>query len=342
MLLAIPAATAQQGKLKEGEVFNLTILQTNDLHGQLESLTPLGTWDWSTWPPTWIPELDSDGNPVFHENNIAKYATIIKQVRAQEQNVLLVDGGDIFWRGPFAALQGEVEAAVLKKIGYDVMVLGNNDFRINQAGTGTPEERYEQLKDYHRDVNFPILCANVVVKETGKLIQNIKAFKIFTYSGVKVNVVGVTSMKPEERGFLEVADLDFIPPVESLTNTLASMNPKSDINLVLSHAGNWEPDFLDHQLAQVDGVAAVLGADSHKVIDPPEFEIRDDQVVPITQAGGETLNYLARLDLTFQVIDGKMQLIGYDGFLYDLTGVEADPEIMEIIDYYRMLLEDAA
>ncbi len=58
-------------------------------------------------------------------------------------------------------------------------------------------------------------------------------------------------------------------------------------------------------------------------------------MVPITQAGGEQENYLGRLDLTFEVVDGKITLVKSDGFLYDVTNVPADPEIQAIIDDYR-------
>jgi 5'-nucleotidase len=72
--------TADAEKLKEGERFDLTILQTNDLHGHLDDIITL-----------------KDGT--VHENSIAKYATIIEDVRNEEENVLLVDGGDVFLRG---------------------------------------------------------------------------------------------------------------------------------------------------------------------------------------------------------------------------------------------------
>ncbi|MFE4142581.1 hypothetical protein ACFX4I_11950 [Peribacillus sp. YIM B13472] len=78
------AVTADaEEKLKEGEKFKLTILQTNDFHGHLD-----------------------DGT--LHHNSIAKYATIIENVRNEEENVLLVDGGDVFLRGEFQAGQGEL------------------------------------------------------------------------------------------------------------------------------------------------------------------------------------------------------------------------------------------
>ena len=117
-------------------------------------------------------------------------------------------------------------------------------------------------------------------------------------------MIGLTSMKPEIRGWNDVADLDFIEPVETLKALLPEVSEKSDINVVLSHAGNPE----DHNLAQVPGVSAVLGADTHKVIKTPEYEFNGEWMVPITQAGGEQENYLGRLDLTFEVVDGEMNV----------------------------------
>ncbi len=307
-----PFTAVAEEKLKKGEKFELTILQTNDFHGHLDDIVTL-----------------VDGT--VHHNSIAKYATIIENVRNEEENLLLVDGGDVFLRGEFQAGQGELETSLLKALDYDAMVRGNNDFRVYPAGEGTQKSRYEQLKNYHRNVNFPILTGNVIDRETGKYIQNVKPWKSFSFNGVKVGMIGLTSMKPEIRGWNDVADLDFIEPVEALNELLPEVSEKSDINIVLSHAGNTE----DHKLAQVPGVSAVIGADTHKVIETPEYEFNGEVMVPITQAGGEQEHYLGRLDLTFEVVDGKMTLVESDGFLYDVTNVRADPEIQEIIDEYR-------
>jgi 5'-nucleotidase len=62
-------------------------------------------------------------------------------------------------------------------------------------------------------------------------------------------------------------------------------------------------------------------------------------MVPITQAGGEQEHYLGRLNLTFEVVDGKMILVESNGFLYDVTNVPADPEIQAMIDDYRAELK---
>ncbi|MBR2248823.1 MAG: hypothetical protein IJ880_17715 [Bacilli bacterium] len=153
-----------------------------------------------------------------------------------------------------------METSLLKELGYDAMVLGNNDFRVYPAGEGTPDSRYEQLKDYHRNLNFQIFTGNVINRETRKYLQNVKTWKNFTFDGAKVGMIGLTSMKPEIRGWNGVADLDFIEPVKALNALLPEVSEKSDINIVLSHAGNDD----DHKLAQVPGVSVVIGADTHR------------------------------------------------------------------------------
>lgn len=315
---SVPAATAQDAKLREGTTFELTVLQTNDLHGHLDDIT-----------------TRSDGSQ--HENSVAKYSTIIDQVRAEEENVLLLDGGDLFLRGEFQELQGELEAQILKEIHYDAMTIGNNDFRVYPAGTGTQEQSLAQLKNYQTTVNFPILLGNVVTRDTGDYLPFVKPYAMENYQGVKVGVIGVTSMKPELRGWDDVSGLDFIDPVEALEGGLIKQaSAKSDVNIVLSHAGN--PD--DHRIARVGGVDAVIGADTHLVLRTPETEVNaEGNIVPITQAGGEQEHYLGRLDLTFQVRDGEYVLTEHDGYLYDLDGVQPDPRIVALIEKYRAQLK---
>jgi len=316
---AAPALAAPEGsegaKLTEGRRFALTIMQTNDFHGHLREIV-----------------TGEDGEP--HENNVAKYATLIDQVRAEEENVLVLDGGDLFLRGEFETFQGALETEILKSIGYHATVVGNNDFRVFPAGSGTAESSYEQLKDYQRTLNFPILLGNVVVEETGTYLPFTKPHTTQNFAGVKVGIIGVTSMKPELREWEDVASLDFIDPVDALEGGLIEeVGAKADVTVVLSHAGN--PD--DHRIAQVAGVDAVLGADTHKIIRTPETEVNPEgHLVPITQGGGEQEHYLGRLDLTFEVQGGRYVLVDHSGFLYeDLTGVEEDPDVVAIIEKYQ-------
>lgn len=92
------AAPQKNGATKgQPQTFELTIVQTNDLHGHLEEVLTL-----------------PDGSE--HENNVAKYSTLIQQIRAEEENMLVVDGGDVFLRGEFEQYQGALETEILKRI----------------------------------------------------------------------------------------------------------------------------------------------------------------------------------------------------------------------------------
>ena len=50
------------------------------------------------------------------------------------------------------------------------------------------------------------------------------------------------------------------------------------------------------------------------------------------QAGGEYDQFLGRLDLEYTYTEGAWTLTDFDGYLYDLEGVEPDQEIQDLID----------
>ncbi|MCG3398927.1 bifunctional metallophosphatase/5'-nucleotidase [Staphylococcus massiliensis] len=323
MMLSVLSFVPQQAdaseKLKEGETFHLTVLHSNDWHGHLDDTTKLE-------------------NGKMHENNVAKYATKIKEVKQQEDNVLVLDGGDLFLRGEFESAEGDLETKLMKKMGYDGLVIGNNDFRVHPAGTGDPAQRDAFLKNYQKNANFPLLLGNVIDKDTNDYMKMTDLYHTYTFKkGVKIGVIGLTSMKPENRKWNDVKDLDFIEPTKALKKLVPEVSKKSDANIVLSHVGNKG----DHDLAKHPGVSAVLGADTHKVIKGgAEYESNGHENVPITQGGGEEEHYLGRLNLTYKVKNGQLELVDSKDKLYDIENVKADPKIKHMIDEYRADMKD--
>lgn len=195
-------------------------------------------------------------------------------------------------------------------MGYDAWVLGNNDFRIPPEG-GTIEEGNEQLQALIELAEFPTLCANVTMKETGEYIDNVLPYTIKEVGGLKIGIIGVISLKPQ-----------------------------TDINIVLSHTGL----AIDTKIANIDGVSAVMGADDHYIITNPIYYPGNDNFksTPIVQNGGEQDQYLGRLDLEYELVDGTWTLKDFSGSLYDLEGVEGNEEIQSMIDEYRAQQETEA
>ena len=62
---------------------------------------------------------------------MAQRSNIIKNIRKENKNVLLLDAGDIFQGTPyFNYYGGELEFKLMSEMKYDAATLGNHDFDI--------------------------------------------------------------------------------------------------------------------------------------------------------------------------------------------------------------------
>ena len=92
--------------------FSLIVLHTNDNHGRFEETDTHG---FMCFPN------DAQAGKCF--GGMARRATIIKQIRSQEKNVLLLSGGDVLtgtlW---YSVYRGNATRDFMNKLGYDAMV----------------------------------------------------------------------------------------------------------------------------------------------------------------------------------------------------------------------------
>lgn len=114
---------------------------------------------------------------------LAKFYSAVESVRSKnKENTLLLDAGDninrILWHGK-EVFEG------LKMIGTDCMVLGNHEF---DRGLQQLEENIDYIKD-----KFPILCANIIVKETNDFIKGVKPYVIIEKNNIKYGIIGITT-----------------------------------------------------------------------------------------------------------------------------------------------------
>lgn len=294
---------------KNGDLYKLTILHTNDLHGNLDQLT--------------------------------KYSTIIKKVKSEVENVLVMDGGDLFLRGEFEEHRGKVEVEVLNELGYDYWVPGNNDFRVPDKSNQTSIQSNRQLSSIINSGQFQSICANVKFKDENYL-PNVKPYSIKNINGLRVATIGITSLKPQTRNWNEVSDKIFVNGDEIIQDIVLELKDKSDINIVLSHAGIITDVKMAGKFYLNSEISAVIGADDHFILNKPMHTVRkgkDNKIktTPITQAGGEVEHFLGRLDLTYKYEDGKWNLDDFEGQLYDITNVKEDNKIKNILKKYRSL-----
>jgi 5'-nucleotidase len=159
-LSAIGLSLLPQLSFGNNKDIKLTILHTNDMHSHIHPFT-------------------SGRNKGL--GGIAQRAALIKQIRKQEEHVLLLDAGDIFQGTPyFNFYGGELEFKLMSEMKYDAVTLGNHDFDNGLKG----------LKKQLPHANFPFLIANYDFSDT-ILNDTFKPYKVFRKGDLKIGVFGI-------------------------------------------------------------------------------------------------------------------------------------------------------
>jgi 5'-nucleotidase len=267
--------------LAAGDVVKLTILHTNDVHSRIEP-------------------FPMDGSRNQGLGGTARRSALIKQIRSREQNVLLLDAGDIFQGTPyFNKYGGELEIKLMTAMGYDATTMGNHDFDNG-------------LEGFHKQLthaNFSILCSNYDFSNT-LLKGATQPYKVFKKGSLKIGVFGIGI---ELKGLVEeknYGDTVFIDPVAK-ANEIADLlknDLKCDLVICLSHLGYKYAlsKVSDQVLAKNNrNIDLIIGGHTHTFMDQPEdVQNLSGRITSINQVGFAGIN-LGRVDYYFERYKGK-------------------------------------
>lgn len=288
----------------ENKTFDLRILHTNDTHANVEK-----------YP---------------------RVVTAVNELRAEKDNSLLVDAGDVF-SGTlyFNKYLGQADLYFMNLLGYDAMTFGNHEF----------DKDSKTLADFVSKMNFPIVSANVNVRNDADLSPLFKDViggsneegEIFPaiikeMNGEKVGIFGLTT---EDTVFLANPsdDIVFENFIEKSKETVKMLEDEG-VNkiVVLSHLG-FNPD---RQLAAaVDGIDVIVGGHSHTALAAPLFVEKEEPTL-IVQTG-EYLNNLGLLDVTF---DENGVISEYDGKLVATKDFAEDEATRAKVEEFKAPLEE--
>ena len=252
---------------------HITILHTNDVHSHIEPFGP------------------NDGrNP--NMGGVARRATLVEQIRAENPNTLLLDAGDIFQGTPyFNFYGGELEFKLMSKLKYDAATLGNHDFDNGLDG----------LLAQMPHAEFDFISSNYDFSNT-ILDGQTSPFKVFMKDGVKIGVFGVgveLSGLVNESLYKETKYLDPVEIATEMTRIL-KQKQKCDLIICLSHLGyEYKNDskVSDVLLAkQTKDIDLIIGGHTHTFLDKPTIlQNLDGKKVLVNQVGCYGL-YLGRID----------------------------------------------
>ncbi|PQM69220.1 MAG: thiosulfohydrolase SoxB [Rhodobacterales bacterium] len=301
---------------------NVSIMHITDIHGQLKPLyfrepdINLGVGNVLGKPPHItgkeflkyfnIPVKSADAYSLSSEgfSSLAKtygkmggldrIATVVKSIRSERPNALLLDGGDT-WQGSYTAL---------KTNGMD-MVKAFNLLEVN-AMTSHWEftlgiERVMELVDNH--LNFPFLGANIFDTEWDE-----RAFEPYTFTeqnGKKIAIIG------QAFPYMPIANPSWMFPglsfgireknIQEIVNEVKSKN--ADLVVLLSHNGF----DVDRQLAtRTEGIDIIFCGHTHDALPIPIIENKT-----LLVASGSNGKFLSRIDLNVDkgIKDFKYRLI---------------------------------
>jgi 5'-nucleotidase len=260
----------------------LTILHTNDTHSRLEP-------------------FPMDGGRNQGLGGISARAKLIKQIRAEEEHVLLFDAGDIFQGTPYFNLyKGEPEIKAMTAMNYDACTIGNHDFDAGMENLAT------QLSAH---ANFPMLVANYDFTGT-PMEHKTQPYRIYKKGKLKIGVLGVGI---EGRGLIPdvlFGATKYLDPVQKANEYAYALkkNEGCDMVICLSHLGNKYSDkkVSDEVLAkESENIDLIIGGHTHSFLDKPiVYSNKKGEDVIVNQVGFAGI-ILGRLDFEFSKFSGK-------------------------------------
>jgi 5'-nucleotidase len=258
------------------EMMKLTILHTNDVHSRIDPFP-----------------MDGTNNQGL--GGVAKRAGLIKKIRAQEKNILLLDAGDIFQGTPyFNFYNGEIEMKLMSEMGYDAATIGNHDF---DAGM---DNLVLQLKN----ATFPLLNVNYDFSNT-VMKGHVQPHKIFKKQGIKIGVFGIGI---ELKGLVAQSlskETVYYDPLSNANKVAVFLKQeaKCDYVICLSHLGYKYKDTKidDVKLATNSRhIDLIIGGHTHTFLEKPDIlKNLDSQPVIVNQVGWAGI-MMGRIDVFFE------------------------------------------
>lgn len=263
----------------------LTILHFGDLHGHVEQAA----------------RIAKEINAITAENTKKGWVTLV------------LNGGDLISGTPVSAkFGGKAEVEFLNAIKTDAMALGNHDFDFS----------HDVLKKF--DPKFPVLAANVVFQDTGRLFTE-PLMILIPNKSLKIGIIGIAHPQtPQLTTPQNIANLKFEKSVPVVKKAMKDLVKITNVQIALTHEGVKN----DVELAKaVKDLDAVVGGHDH--VRPEEYcNIVAKRPVCQTPSYG---TFLGRIDL--EVDGSNVKEAGYKLIAID-NKTKEDPKVAGLMRPY--------
>ncbi|HUP61059.1 MAG TPA: 5'-nucleotidase C-terminal domain-containing protein [Thermoanaerobaculia bacterium] len=213
----------------------------------------VGTTDVHGWFNGHVESPEGGGEGVLW-GGLPALASYVEALREEHGGrVVVLDSGDMF-QGTLESNLFEGEAVVrgYNVIGYSAAALGNHEFDFGPVGPDSVvrspgDDPLGALKRNVELAMFPILSANVVEKETGKIPAWTKPYRVVVAGGARIGIIGLsTPDTPAVTMPSNVTTLQFTDPVAATVAAAKELRAlRVDAIVVTAHMGGRCPDMSD-------------------------------------------------------------------------------------------------
>ncbi|MDX1301560.1 bifunctional metallophosphatase/5'-nucleotidase [Photobacterium sp.] len=298
----------------DGDILDVTILGTSDIHGHFMP------WDYAS------DKLNMRGS-------LSQIATKVKNIRTEQSNVILVDAGDTIQGNFVETFKDEpVDPMMLgfNEMAYDVWVLGNHEFDFG-------------LKVLNRSLsqfNGQSLAGNITRADGNPFLPS---YTIIERNGVKIGVIGMDTPMTQvfAEGTNRLEGMTFTNPSLEVKKVIKQIDSKVDAIVLVAHMG------LDNENnIEATGVRDIAEANPElDAIVAGHMHTRIDKAVVNGVIITEPDKYgraLSRIDLQFEEKAGKFTLVNKDSYTYKIQGIASDDKMEELYaPYHKRLRENA-
>jgi 5'-nucleotidase len=269
-------------KLKQKHLKKLTILHSNDLHGDFLAA-----------------EVDSG-----LVGGVSMLSGYINKVRNEEKNVIYAIAGDML-RGSIidSEFKGLSTIEVMNLLTPDVATIGNHEVDYGLA----------HLLFIEKCANFPIINANMYLTSNGTRL--FRPHYIIEIDGIRILFIGVltedvlASARQEELiGNL----IDVHNEAEEIRKVVDAYKTRDiDLTILLTHIGFEEDKRLAAELAHDYAIDMIIGGHSHTYLEEPCVV----EGIPIVQAAVGTAQ-IGRFDILFDEFHNRI-----DSYTWELIPI---------------------
>ena len=249
-----------------------------------------------------------------------RISTVVKAIRADRPDALLLDGGDT-WQGSYTALKTEGQDMVnaMNALGVDAMT-SHWEFTLGI-------DRVTEIVE--NELNFPFLGANIFDTEWDE--RAYEPYKMFERGGVQIAVIGQAFpyMPIANPGWM-FPGLSFGVRQDNMAEIVAEARATgAELVVLLSHNGF----DVDKKLAgDVDGIDIILTGHTHDALPEPVL-INNTYLI----ASGSHGKFISRIDLDVQ--GGRMKGIRHKLIPIFSDVIAPDPEMTALVDAGRAPFE---